>query len=783
MAATSSTPADLIKFYNECHVSWEVQQTLFEQHRIIDYDTLHSLHEKFQNSELSDIPPKYQAILAGILSYVAKKKASDSEYDPLVSFSKKKYVEDMMRMTKNLRLNGADNDGDGEDSVNTRSSEGDDSDDDDSYYEPRLEKMIIIRKKPTKPVLEDNEEDYEEDGDIEEYFDDGFREPPSANPFMTAQGIEANPYHDGLTLGDNQSANRSKDEEVQSVIYKGRKFHVGKTYFYNHKEGSTAGKDEEEAEHEDEDEMESEEEEKKDDEMDEDVNENKKKSNFVVGITSFTPNGKAANYVEIRHISETFLGYHDKEDGWLAEALPDHKFVQVVQPEEDQAFPKEPFQLKFFGKAVGEDDDNFPSTIPQLVYAPQKEGNRRNFAYYYDYKQYGDHGKDSEDAPMEDDGGAGSESASKPKAASISNLGCYNYARPREGKPRVLDLFSGSGGMHLGYKREGFETAAAVELNEKAVKTFRHNNKGCKGVIYNGDVNDFFEDYKNNVDGMQEMVGRVDVVHASSPCQGFSGANVFGGKNDKRNNDLSLTFVEALKITQAPVGVFENVSGMWKTQHLKYIRTILTRLLEMDYQFRCTLLWACNYGDSQKRPRLFIFAVKKYAPMVPRPAQTHGRCSSTRYLLPYVPVKAVLEPLLRPGAKEKYPNMDMCRTTSLKAGEQKLDQLDPNGLAPTVKASGVLLHYGDGERCVNVREAAAIMSVPYDYEYLGTMTEQYKQVGNGVPVELASAVARTIKPVLRWVYEEEEEHKKLAVGAATGNGDNGATEEGDSANP
>lgn len=142
--------------------------------------------------------------------------------------------------------------------------------------------------------------------------------------------------------------------------------------------------------------------------------------------------------------------------------------------------------------------------------------------------------------------------------------------------------------------------------------------------------------------------------------------------------------------------------------------------------------------------------------MVSLPVKTHGPgCPN-----PFIPVKAVLEPLLKCG-DDKYPNMKDLKTTSKVAGTDdakasKIDQLDPNGLSPAVLARGMLFHYAENNRLISVREAAALMSIPYDYEFLGGVTAAYKQVGNGVPVELASAVARTIKPVLKWVYEEEE---------------------------
>ena len=87
--------------------------------------------------------------------------------------------------------------------------------------------------------------------------------------------------------------------------------------------------------------------------------------------------------------------------------------------------------------------------------------------------------------------------------------------------------------MHLGYEEEGFTTVQAIEYNEAAVKTFKHNNPDVP--VFHGDIRDFIA--KMEDDEYRKSMGRIDVIHTSSPCQGFSKANRNGGQNDDANKD------------------------------------------------------------------------------------------------------------------------------------------------------------------------------------------------------------------------------------------------------
>lgn len=233
-------------------------------------------------------------------------------------------------------------------------------------------------------------------------------------------------------------------------------------------------------------------------------------------------------------ISDTFLG--QDEDG-ISEAYGmEHVQVRSI---------KGPIQLSELSPS------ETPKLMPNVVYQTQKQGSKRSFAYYFD-----------------NDGS--------------------NRIGLRESM-RDIELFCGSGGMHLGYKAAGFKTVKAIDKDAFAIKTFRHNNPHVKAAAQEVCVNKFIDEDLVNFE-------TVEVLHASSPCQGFSSANrhaANGGiltESDKKNNELVMSFPKALRENQSLIGVFENVPGIWSKRGMPYLRRMLLELVQMRYQFRTMVL-------------------------------------------------------------------------------------------------------------------------------------------------------------------------------------------------
>lgn len=336
-----------------------------------------------------------------------------------------------------------------------------------------------------------------------------------------------------------------------------------------------------------------------------------------------------------------------------------------------------------------------------------------------------------------------------------------------------VDLFSGAGGMSLGLQEAGFSPTLNIELKPDCNETLKGNGRGLVGKFYNdtydeegnenrssisGDVSHYLDMIQEN-EGNRRTFEGVPHLHASPPCQGLSQANRYGGKNDIANNRLSYEFVRAVRLGVPLTGSYENVVGLLLEKNRTYLFEMVDGLLALGYQVRCCILNSSHYGDAQERERVFLLISKKGIPLPATPPPTHGEPPLRPVLtasdaLGYLPdpyddvvhgedVKEIIYPNHSRYAKRDLNNPDM-------------RHLHPDKPAGTVKASTPLVHY-NGKRCITVREAACLQSFPLDYEFYGTQTQQYSQVGNAVPVRLAYAVAESIKASLREIWEVEEE--------------------------
>lgn len=402
-----------------------------------------------------------------------------------------------------------------------------------------------------------------------------------------------------------------------------------------------------------------------------------------------------ARCVLVVPFEDTLLGIEDNDSLYVADYKP-FSHVQVHGHTMDVPITK-----------IGKKSDDIES-IPALIYDPQTEGSWQKFGYFF--------GKGKVE---------------------------------RRGQRRdfkLLDVFAGAGGMHQGYKRAGFSTNMAVDYSKDAIQTLSENNNNLS--VYEGDIRNFLELIGTN--SGKTLIGNVDHVHVSPPCQGFSGANRFGGSNDFKNNELSMVLIDLVRITKCTTAVFENVLGMWKRKHIHYVKNLVKELMKLGYQVRCAPLKACDFGDPQKRPRFFIFASLKSAPPPIIPIKTHG---NEHDLLPFVTVKDAISHL----EQTNLPLTNLSRReTTLQPGEHGVVRLNPNELAPTICASSMPpLHYNE-DRCINVREAASLQSFPIDYVFFGNLLSQYRQVGNAVPVELATAIAQSIRQILAYNYKHDE---------------------------
>jgi len=310
--------------------------------------------------------------------------------------------------------------------------------------------------------------------------------------------------------------------------------------------------------------------------------------------------------------------------------------------------------------------------------------------------------------------------------------------------PTILEIFAGCGGMSQGFKKAGFDVKWAVEKDHHAVSTFMINHPEVD--MFNECVRTWFEKVKRK----PEMYSHIkpDHIHFSSPCQGFSRANRNGGRNDEANNNLSLFCIDIVAHFLPKTISFENVTGMAHGSNIKYLQDIVASFVDMGYSTRVQILDSSRYGDPQKRSRVIITAAQSHLQVAPFPKPTHGPSNECVDVVSTWEALDSLEHLspeegngsVRMGNDKTTMNHSREGTT-LKTEMVELNVSEP---ASTLRRKANVKHY-NLNRCLTVREMARLFSFDDSFRFFGPPLEQINQIGNAVPVNLATAVAQGIR--------------------------------------
>jgi len=298
---------------------------------------------------------------------------------------------------------------------------------------------------------------------------------------------------------------------------------------------------------------------------------------------------------------------------------------------------------------------------------------------------------------------------------------------------RIGSIFCGAGGLDLGLKQAGLDIIWAFDNDNDCVSTYRKNIDGnaeqadVKNIIFN-DLPD------------------VDVIVGGFPCQGFSVANKHRAGNDERNL-LYYEFVRSVTEKQPKFFLAENVRGILSLEKGEAIKKIVKDFSNAGYFVEYKLCNASDYSVPQNRYRVFIWGIRKdlgsniirYWPE-PITAEKKEKISVG------VALKGIPEPdenhklMNHIGSKYKVTNRNFtgCRTT------------DPKKPCPTIIARGNgkggvnAIQHPNNHRRMTVREQAIIQTFPLDFEFIGSMSSCYRQIGNAVPVKLAKLFGESL---------------------------------------
>lgn len=297
----------------------------------------------------------------------------------------------------------------------------------------------------------------------------------------------------------------------------------------------------------------------------------------------------------------------------------------------------------------------------------------------------------------------------------------------------VVSLFSGAGGLDLGFQQAGHEVIWANDLFEDAVKSYQLNlgNHIVLQNIYNIP---------------SECIPEADIVIGGFPCQGFSVANTGRHEDDERNK-LYLEMIRVIHDKSPRYFLAENVKGILSLSKGQVFQNILNDFRSLGYNVQYKLMNAADYGVPQKRFRVIIIGIRRdLHQQYVYPEPTHAR-TTTFHQRQWVSVAEAFDGIPNPDHPNNLPNHVYSKYKLNFNGYLGHRPIDPNAPAPTVTARGddkggvVILPHPNGLRRMTCRELATIQSFPLDYAFIGGISSVCRQIGNAVPPRLAQAIA------------------------------------------
>lgn len=310
--------------------------------------------------------------------------------------------------------------------------------------------------------------------------------------------------------------------------------------------------------------------------------------------------------------------------------------------------------------------------------------------------------------------------------------------RPKaHAKPLVLDLFAGCGGLALGFEAQGFETLG-FEMDVDCCASYRHNLHGdCVNVKL--DTNYQFP--------------KAQVVIGGPPCQPFSVGGYQNGIRDAR--DGFPAFVSAVEQAQPDVWLFENVRGLMY-RNKDYLDVIIRELENLGYVVEFKLLNAVDYSVPQNRERVIVVGHRgefSY-PVVHKKRITAGEALGDLAMQSHADSKFLTASMDTYVAK--YEKASACITPRDLHLDRPARTVTCRNLAGATGDMHRLALPDGRRRRLTVREAARLQSFPDWFEFQGSETSAFNQIGNAVPPMLAYAIAGSIRACL-------ESGKKLST--------------------
>ena len=327
---------------------------------------------------------------------------------------------------------------------------------------------------------------------------------------------------------------------------------------------------------------------------------------------------------------------------------------------------------------------------------------------------------------------------------------------------KILSLFSGCGGLDLGFEKAGFDIPIANEFDKNIWKTFEVNHPQTK--LLKEDI--------RKIDA-KTLPKDIDGIIGGPPCQSWSEAGSLKGIEDDRGK-LFFEYIRILKSVQPKFFLAENVSGMLADRHSEAVKNIIKMFEECGYDVSLTLVNAKDYGVAQERKRVFYIGFRKDLNIkfdFPK-----GSTEDDNNKITLRDIIWDLQDSAVPAGEKNQHNPNAINNNEYFIGSYSPIFMSRNRVkswdeqAFTVQASGrqCKIHpqapkmikvdkndcrFVEGKenlyRRMTIREVARVQGFPDNFKFVYNNTnDAYKMIGNAVPVNLAYEVACAIKKVL-----------------------------------
>ena len=333
-----------------------------------------------------------------------------------------------------------------------------------------------------------------------------------------------------------------------------------------------------------------------------------------------------------------------------------------------------------------------------------------------------------------------------------------------------IDLFSGCGGFSAGLELAGHKCLLGVDFDADAIESFANNHPNAKAVC-----TDIHKLTSKKLSSLVDFA-KVDMVVGGPPCQGFS--TVGKGDSSDERNSLFKQFLRVVRITEPKIVLFENVTGILASKNKPVLDQIFKSFEKLGYTMDAQVLSADEYGVPSRRKRTIIMGVKGGAPLYPKAKAPRYRVNVAEALadlsvrsgevynhdvnsaqiskdidkkrLKYIPAGAGIryeKDELEYLPKKLRFDVDWEELSERRFRQTRLQRLPLDQVAPTILTSRSMYYHPTEIRYLTPREAARLQSFPNKFVFSGSVTSQFRQIGNAVPPLMAKEIGKELKKI------------------------------------